>query len=166
LIRYADGNPIIVTSNNGGKIETSSGISSKLIRRKQVQTIEYQSDYTIYNTGTTNVFSTHISQQESGAFQGYTRIYFAGESLDDKEHTLIQNTVWTIDINPDNYDYNKSPSASGLSDTGIYPGAFLEPYIDKTQKFRILDIEEQEEFRYKITALQYDETKYDLGDNI
>jgi hypothetical protein len=166
LIRYADGNPIIVTFNNGGKIETSSGISSKLIRRKQVQTIEYQSDYTIYNTGTTNVFSTHISQQESGAFQGYTRIYFAGESLDDKEHTLIQNTVWTIDINPDNYDYNKSPSASGLSDTGIYPGAFLEPYIDKTQKFRILDIEEQEEFRYKITALQYDETKYDLGDNI
>ena len=38
--------------------------------------------------------------------------------------------------------------------------------MDKTQKFRILDIEEQEEFRYKITALQYDESKYDLGDNI
>jgi len=30
----------------------------------------------------------------------------------------------------------------------------------------VLDIEEQEEHRYKITALQYDELKFELGDDI
>jgi hypothetical protein len=166
ILKFADGNSVYSSINDGGENAIVSGIGSSLIRRKQVQTIKYESDYTIYNTGVVNVFGIYVSSEPDGAYQGYTRLNFAGQSLDDKQHTLIQNTVWTIEINPENYDYNKSPSVTGLANTGIYPGAFLEPYIDKTQKFRILDIEEQEEFRYKITALQYDESKYDLGDNI
>jgi hypothetical protein len=143
-----------------------SGYSS-VLRRKQVQTIKYATDYTVLNPTDTSVFGLYATMQNTGSFQGYTRIDFAGQRLDNIQHTLIQNTVWTIEINPDNYDYNKSPSVFGLSDpTNKYPGAALEPYIDKTQKFRILDIEELEEHRHKITALQYDESKYDLGDNI
>jgi hypothetical protein len=172
ILEYAQDNFISTSVIEDLESATATGSSTpftSIIRRKQVQTIKYESDYTINNTGTTNVFGIYASLETTGNFQGYTRLNFAGQSLDDTQHTLIQNTVWTIEINPDNYDYNKSPSISGFSDrgtTGVYPGAFLEPYIDKTQKFRILDIEEQEEFRYKITALQYDESKYDLGDNI
>ena len=47
-----------------------------------------------------------------------------------------------------------------------YSYSALEPYIDKTQQFRILDIEELEEHRHKITALQYDISKFELGDRV
>lgn len=155
-----------VVGDNGQRI-LSSGLSTSLIRKKQIQTVKFESNYTIQDPMDTNIFSNNISMQNTGNFQGYTRIDFGGQYLDNTEHTLMQNTVWTIEINPENYDYNKSPSVSGFSNPGVkYPGASLEPYMDKTQKFRILDIEEQEEYRYKITALQYDESKYDLGDNI
>ena len=159
-------NSLTSISTDNGQKTLISGLNTSLIRRKQVQTIKYDSDYTIENPTATDVFGIYVSPETSGNFQGYARIDFGGQSLDEQEHTLIQNTVWTIEINPTNYDYNKSPSIRGLTDGSEYPGAALEPYMDKTQKFRILDIEEQEEFRYKITALQYDESKYDLGDNI
>ena len=161
-----DNNSVVSIVGSDGQSTLFSGLNTSLIRRNQVQTIKYESDYTMQNKTDTNVFGNYLSLEQSGTFQGYTRINFGGQSLDDTQHTLIQNTVWTIEINPINYDYDKSPSVSGFSDPNPYAGRSLEPYIDKTQKFRILDIEEQEEYRYKITALQYDELKFELGDNI
>jgi hypothetical protein len=161
-----DNNSVVSIVGSDGQSTLVSGLNTSLIRRNQVQTIKYESDYTMQNKTDTNVFGNYLSLEQSGTFQGYTRINFGGQSLDDTQHTLIQNTVWTIEINPINYDYDKSPSVSGFSDPNPYAGRSLEPYIDKTQKFRILDIEEQEEYRYKITALQYDELKFELGDDI
>jgi hypothetical protein len=154
IIPYKDGNINAI----------SSGISTSLIRRKQVQTIEYNN--TTLENGTQSIFADAISLETGTNFNGFTRINFGTSELDNVEHTLLQNTVWTIEVDPNFYDFSKSPSVSGFSNTGLYPGAYLEPYLDKTQKFRILDIEEQEENRYKVTALQYDETKYALGDDI
>lgn len=140
-----------------------SGLTPSIIRRKQIQTINYN----VLNSGENlNVFGMYVSQETGRNFNGYTNLSFGGQLLDDKDHTLLQNTVWTIEIDPGSYNYGLSPSVSGFSNTGLYPGAYLEPYIDKTQKFRILDIEEQEEYRYKVTALQYDESKYEIGDDI
>lgn len=148
-------------SSYGGSVY--SGLSPSIIRKKQIQTI----DYTDITGGTNiNPFSMYVSLETGENYDGYTRINFGGQLLDDKDHTLLQNTVWTIELDPLNYNYQVSPSVSGFSNTGLYPGAYLEPYIDKTQRFRVLDIEEQEEYRYKITALQYDETKYSIGDDI
>jgi hypothetical protein len=147
--------------------ELELGMTGSVLRRKQVQTIKYETNYTVQNPTDTSVFGLYVTMQNTGSFQGYTRIDFARQRLDNVQHTLIQNTVWTIEINPDNYDYNKSPSVFGLSDPSVkYPGAALEPYIDKTQQFRILDIEELEEHRHKITALQYDLSKFELGDTV
>jgi hypothetical protein len=154
IIPYKDGNISAI----------SSGITTSLIRRKQVQTIEYNN--ILLEGGTQSLFSDAISLETGANFNGFTRINFGTSQLDDVEHTLLQNTVWTIEVDPNFYDFTKSPSVSGFSNTGLYPGAYLEPYLDRTQKFRILDIEEQEENRYKVTALQYDETKYTLGDDI
>lgn len=140
-----------------------SGINTSLIRRKQIQTINYNIDN---SSDSTNNFGLYAKLETGVNYYGYTKLDFGGTRLDDKEHTLLQNTVWTIELDPEKYDYTKSPSVSGKSSSDIYPGAALEPYIDRTQKFRVLDIEEQEEYRYKITALQYDETKYELGDDI
>jgi len=162
VIENADQLNTPVTIDN----ELVSGINSKTIRRKQIQTVQYESAFTKTNTGDTSIFQNFVSVVDSGNFAGYTKLSFGGQLLDDKTHTLMQNTVWTIEINPDNYDEQYSPSISGFNSNGAYPGSGLEPHIDKTQKFRILDIEEQEEFRYKITALQYDESKFKLGDDI
>jgi len=140
-----------------------SGINTSLIRRKQIQTVNYNIDGA---SDSTNSFGIYATLETGNNYYGYTKLSFGGASLDDKEHTLLQNTVWTIELDPNKYDYTKSPSISGKNTTDIYPGAALEPYMDKTQKFRVLDIEEQEEYRYKITALQYDENKYALGDDI
>lgn len=154
----------IIPYKDGNINALSSGITTSLIRRKQVQTIEYNN--ISLESGTQSLFSDAISLETGANFNGFTRINFGTSQLDDVEHTLLQNTVWTIEVDPNFYDFTKSPSASGNSNTGLYPGAYLEPYLDRTQKFRILDIEEQEEHRYKVTALQYDETKYALGDDI
>jgi hypothetical protein len=163
----ADNNSPFTVAKPDGQKTLVSGLDTSLIRKKQIQTIKFESNYSILDPTDTNVFGNYVTIETTGNFEGYTKIDFGGQSLDDTEHTLMQNTVWTIEIEPENYDYNKSPSVSGISDPGVkYPGASLEPYMDKTQKFRILDIEEQEEYRYKITALQYDETKYNLGDNV
>lgn len=144
-----------------------SGISTDLIRRKQIQTISYSSDYQpLTPSDDNNVFKNFVLPETGGNYEGYTKIYFGGQNLDTKNHTLLNNTVWTLELDPDQYDYRSSPSVTGLSNLSPYPGAYLEPHIDKTQKFRILDIEEQEEFRYKVTALQYDELKYSLADDV
>jgi predicted phage tail protein len=140
-----------------------SGINTSVIRRKQIQTINYN----IENDDTSsNSFGAYVSLETGINYNGYTKLSFGSARLDDKEHTLLQNTVWTIELDPKKYDHTKSPSISGKSSASLYPGASLEPYIDRTQKFRVLDIEEQEEYRYKITALQYEESKYDMGDDI
>jgi hypothetical protein len=166
ILENSNENTLISIVDENGVSALVSGINSSLIRRKQVQTIKYSTDYTVSDPTDTNVFGLYVSMQSTGAFEGYTKIDFAGQRLDQTQHTLIQNTVWTIEINPDNYDYTKSPSTKGLSNSDPYPGAILEGQLDQTQKFRVLDIEELEEFRYKITALQYDDSKFDLGDKI
>lgn len=153
----------IFSYKDGNNSVFATGIGPGLIRRKQVQTLEYNT--TSLELGSEFKMSDILTLETGQTYNGYTRINF-GISLDDTQHTLMQNTVWTIEVDPNNYDYTKSPSVSGFSNTGYYPGAYLEPYMDKTQKFRVLDIEEQEEHRYKVTALQYDEQKYALGDDI
>lgn len=135
-----------------------SGITSQIIRRKQIQTLSLEAE-------TDQDLGLFFSLETGQNFAGFTKVIFPSP-LDDTEHTLLKNTVWTIEIDPTKYDYSKSPSVSGFNSSGAYPGAYLEPYLDQTQKFRVLDIEEQEEHRYKITALQYDELKFELGDDI
>jgi hypothetical protein len=166
VIFNSDNSSVVSIIGADGQSRLVTGLDTSIIRRSQVQTVKYESNYTMEDKTDTNIFGNYLTLEQSGNFKGYTKINFGGQVLDDIQHTLIQNTVWTIEINPTNYDYDKSPSISGFSDPTPYAGRSLEPYIDKTQKFRILDIEEQEEYRYKITALQYDELKFELGDTI
>ena len=140
-------------------------LDSNTIRRKQVQTINFNT-----TTGVSGLsFQTFVTEETGINYSGYAKINFMG-TLDNVQHTLLQNTVWTIELDPETYKYEKSPSI--FSETNLerrekpYLGAKLEPYIDQTQKFRILDIEEIEENKYKISALQYDETKFMETDKI
>lgn len=138
-----------------GEDQNIRELSSQLIRRKQVQTIPF-------SAGLANI----ITLETGINYSGYAKINFNSSPLDNVQHTLLQNTVWTIEIDPVTYDVNKSPSIKSDINSGVYQGKSLEPYIDQTQKFRVLDIEEVEEHRYKISALQYDEAKFAEADRI
>lgn len=141
-----------------------TGLSPQVIRRKQIQSINFNS-----NNVSTSLFKEYVTgiTDTGNSYYGYTLINFPpGANLDDIQHTLLKNTVWTLELDPDKYNTNLSPSITGFSNRNPYPGSKLEAYIDKTQRFRVLDIEEQEEFRYKITALQYEEQKFAEGDDI
>jgi hypothetical protein len=131
-------------------------LDSNTIRRKQVQTINFVSG---------SSFETFVTEETGINYSGYAKINFVG-TLDNIQHTLLQNTVWTIELDPETYKYEKSPSIFSDINKNQYLGAKLEPYIDQTQKFRILDIEETEENKYKISALEYDEAKFMETDKI
>ena len=131
-------------------------INSNVIRKKQVQTIDYSAGFLPY-----------ILEETGVNYNGYTKIRFPdGFRLDNTQHTLLQNTVWTIEIDPETYKSDLSPSVKSDINNNQYVGKNLEPYIDQTQKFRVLDIEEVEENKYKISALQYDEKKFMEADRI
>ena len=144
---------------NGAETRISQ-IDESLLRRSQVQ---YR-DLGLSLNG--DNFFDYVSQETGINYSGFTRINLSSTPLDDTQHTLLKNTVWTLEVDPNFYNYVNSPSVSGMSTTGIYPGASLEPHIDRTQKFRILDLEEKEDYLYKITALQYNEDKFSMTDDI
>ena len=145
---------------NDENINVKGGPSSETIRRKQVQTINFNTTAGVSGLS----FQTFVVEETGINYSGYAKINFPGK-LDNVQHTLLQNTVWTIELDPETYKYEKSPSISGINNN-TYLGAKLEPYIDQTQKFRVLDIEETEESKYKISALEYDEAKFMETDKI
>jgi len=151
---------ISIPLNINGQTTTVNQIDENLLRRSQVQ----HRDLGLSLNGPN--FFDFVSEETGINYSGFTRINLSSFPLDDSQHTLLKNTVWTLEVDPNFYNYINSPSVSGISTTGIYPGASLEPYMDKTQKFRILDLEEKEDYLYKITALQYNEDKFSLTDNI
>ena len=145
---------------NDENINVKGGPSSETIRRKQVQTINFNTTAGVSGLS----FQTFVVEETGINYSGYAKINFPGK-LDNVQHTLLQNTVWTIELDPETYKYEKSPSISGIN-KNTYLGAKLEPHIDQTQKFRVLDIEETEESKYKISALEYDEAKFMETDKI
>lgn len=160
-----DSNPtgINLDININGIKTPVNQVGESLIRRSQIQSRVLGS--TINN----NRFFNYVSEETGINFSGFTKINLSAEKgiipLDDTQHTLLKNTVWTLELDPNSYNYLQSPSVKDSS-SQIYPGAMLESYLDKTQKFRILDIEEKEEYSYKITALQYNQDKFSITDEI
>ena len=90
-------------------------------------------------------------------------------ALDAYLSTLPKNTVWTIDIDPSIYDTNKGldikSKINNLSSTA-YPGYYLEPYLNDIKNYRVLNITEKEDSLFGITALEYNNQKYNDIDNI
>jgi hypothetical protein len=82
--------------------------------------------------------------------------------------TLPQNTIWNIDINTSGYataGINTRSQINNPTNT-LYPGYYLESYLNKPKKYRILNITEKEPSLFNINALEYNDQKYANIDNV
>ena len=82
--------------------------------------------------------------------------------------TLPQNTVWNIDINTSGYASAGINTRSQMNNDQrtLYPGYYLESYLNKPKKYRILSISEKEPSIFNINALEYNDQKYYDIDNV
>lgn len=135
---------------------TSSGITglnSSFYRRSQVQSILINNPRTCLTSG-------------SGIYSNYIRINFP-TSLSGVNYTLPQNTVWVIDINTSGYIAAGIDTKSLMNNPSntLYPGYYLESYLNKPKKYRIIAISEKEDGIFNINALEYNDQKYYDIDN-
>jgi len=132
---------------------TSSGISglnSSFFRKSQIQNV------IIYNP------KNYISEG-TGNFTGYISFSFP-TGLNSSGYSLPQNTVWTIDFDAALY----SGSNFGLDNRSpinnpqnlLYPGWYLEGYLNDVAAYRVVNIEEKENQNFTISALEYVPQKY------
>ncbi|NBW18452.1 MAG: host specificity protein J, partial [Caulobacteraceae bacterium] len=133
----------------------TTGINNSFLRRSQVQSIKINNPSIAIESGN-DIYSKNI------------KVTFP-TLLDNINYNLPQNTVWTIDLNENNYNFNKSNTIRSPinNDSRIaYPGYYLEPYLNKPKKYRILNISEKEDSVFSINALEYNDKKYEDIDNI
>jgi hypothetical protein len=142
---YITGFPDSVTSSG------ISGINSDSLRRSQIQNMTISDPKNFVSQGT-------------GNYSGFLRINFPS-GLNNTGYVLPQNTIWTIDFDPTLY----SGSNLGLNnryimnDSGrniLYPGWYLEGYLNDLKPYRVVDIKQKENAIYSITALEYSPQKY------
>jgi len=133
----------------------TTGINDSFLRRSQVQSIQINNPSTAIASGN-GIYSTNV------------KVTFP-TLLDNINYNLPQNTTWTIDLNEYSYNFNKSPTIrSPINNPGntLYPGYYLEPYMNKPKKYRILNISEKEDSIFSINALEYNDKKYEDIDDI
>jgi hypothetical protein len=88
-------------------------------------------------------------------------------ALNNYLNTLLQNTVWSIDISTTGYLAAGINTKSNINNPSnlLYPGYYLESYLNKPKKYRVLNINEQVDNAFSITALEYNDQKYTDIDN-
>jgi len=137
---------------------TSSGITglnSSFIRKSQVQSINFDSNLSSFVSSGTGIYSNNISLNFPSSL--------------DTTYGLVQNTVWSIDISTTGYGGIsggldiRSPINNTLKEA--YPGYYLESYLNKPKKYRVLNITEKDPTIFNINALEYNDQKYTNIDN-
>lgn len=131
-----------------------SGINSSFTRRGQIQSINIVNP-TQYITSGSGIYSSNI------------RILFP-TLLSNSGYSLPQNTVWTIDINTSGYSNIGIDTKSLINNPSntLYPGYYLESYLNKPKEYRILNIIEKTPESFNVNALEYNKQKFKDIDNI
>jgi hypothetical protein len=131
-----------------------TGLNSSFFRRSQLQSITINNPQN-YLTSGSGIYSNNIR------INFPTRLIFSG-------YSLPQNTVWNIDINTSGYaaaGINTRSQINNPTNT-LYPGYYLESYLNKPKKYRILNVSEKEPSQFNINALEYNDQKYANIDNV
>jgi len=129
-----------------------SGINSNFIRRSQIQKL-------------TITDPKNYASQGTGNYTGFLRITFPS-GLNSTDYILPNNTVWTIDYNAaiysgSNLGLNNRYNINSQKDQNLlYPGWYLEGYLNDIKPYRIVDVRHKEDSIYSVTALEYTPQKY------
>ena len=131
-----------------------TGLNSSFFRRSQLQSITINSPQNYLTSG-------------SGIYSNNIRLNFPS-ALIVSGYSLPQNTVWNIDINTSGYaaaGINTRSQMNNPTNT-LYPGYYLESFLNKPKKYRVLNITEKEPDLFNINALEYNDQKYADIDNV
>lgn len=85
-------------------------------------------------------------------------------ALDNYLNILPSNTVWTMNLNTSGYSQFGLDTRS--DDNSLYPGYYLEPYLNKPKEYRVLSITEQTPESFTISALEYNRAKFKSIDDV
>jgi len=131
-----------------------SGLNSSFIRKSQLQSITINNPLNYLTSG-------------SGIYSNNIRLNFPS-ILYNSGYVLPQNTVWSLDISTSGYLPAGMNTRSEMNNpTNIaYPGYYLEPYLNKPKKYRVLNVTEDEPTIFSINALEYNDQKFKDIDNI
>jgi len=134
------------------KSDGISGINSEFIKRAHIQDININNPSSFLTSG-------------SGIYKDYIRLNLP-QPLDSINYNLLNNTNWIIEIDQSSFNgVLNARSEINNPSLGVYPGYYLEPFLDKPQKYRVLSIKENENNNFSISALMYNEQKYFNIDN-
>jgi hypothetical protein len=90
-------------------------------------------------------------------------------ALNNYLNTLPQSAVWTIDINPTGYlagGINTKSMMNNTSPVVLYPGYYLESYLNSPKEYRVINATEETPEVFTIDALEYNSSKYTDIDDI
>jgi len=89
-------------------------------------------------------------------------------AIDNYLNILPNNTVWTMNLNPSGYSTIGLDTKSEVNNPSntLYPGYYLEPYLNKPKEYRVLSVTEQTPETFTINALEYNRDKFSSIDNI
>lgn len=133
-----------------------SGLNSSFFKRSQIQSIKINSPKNYITSG-------------SGIYSNNIRINFPSPLLNISSGYLFpQSAPWIINIDTTGYlpaGINTRSNINNESQT-VYPGYYLESYLNKSQKYKVLNIIENDNAIFTINALKYDDQKFKDIDNI
>lgn len=133
----------------------TTGLNSSFIRKSQVQSINFNNNLSSYISSGTGLYSNNIKLTFPTTLNA--------------PYGLAQNTVWSIDISTTGY----GGISGGLDirspinnpQRQVYPGYYLEPFLNKPKQYRVLNITENNPTAFNINALEYNSQKYIDIDN-
>jgi hypothetical protein len=130
-----------------------TGLNSSFFRRSQIQSVEISPSKNYLTSG-------------SGIYSNNIRINFPS-GLNGSGYLLAQNTVWTMDINTQNYSTAGIDTFSRLNESyTLYPGYYLESFLNEPKSYRVLGVTEESPEIFNINALEYNLSKFGEIDGI
>jgi hypothetical protein len=131
----------------------TTGLNSSFIRKSQLQSIDIYNPQNYLTSG-------------SGIYSNNIRINFP-TSLLTSGYTLSQNSAWNIDVNTSNYSQAGMNTESPINNPSRYkyPGYYLESYLNKPKNYRVINVNQAEDNKFSINALEYNSQKYADIDN-
>ena len=133
-----------------------SGLNSSFFKRSQIQSIKINNPKNSITSGS-GIYTNNIRLNFSSSLGNLTSGYI-----------LPQSAPWIINIDTTGYLAAGINTKSNINNDAqnLYPGYYLESYLNKPQKYKVLNIAENDNALFTISALEYNDQKFKDIDNI
>jgi len=133
-----------------------SGLNSSFFKRSQIQSIRINNPRNFITSGS-GIYTNNIRLNFSSSLGNLTSGYI-----------LPQSAPWIINIDTTGYLAAGINTKSNINNDAqnLYPGYYLESYLNKPQKYKVLNITENDNALFTISALEYNDKKFKDIDNI